>query len=124
MAVETCHGRLAYVAGLRDAAGRYQHHGMGLVYGRENANAAIRKCHLRAFREFTELSLDRTTADVDSSLASQDGDAQAWTDIRAWRDLVPDSVRGRERKLFVAEARLLMARLIQRAAAAGPDRAA
>ena len=115
-AIPTHYGRLAYLAGLRNAnTGKYEHHGLALLFGAEEANSALRRSHTRCFREWLNLNLDQQAADLDRYVASLGQDSstvsKAWAEVPAWRHLVPASVRGDERKLFLSEARALLARL-------------
>jgi hypothetical protein len=57
-------GRLAYFASLRDpATGEYQHWGMSEIYGREEANKALRQSHTEAFSEWLCLDVEQREAD-------------------------------------------------------------
>jgi hypothetical protein len=128
MPIPTWYGRLAYLAWLRDpASGSYEHHGLALQYGNNDARLAMRRAHTRAFYHWLELDLDGQAADLDRHLAAPDNMppaiAQPYMELEKWRNMVPGSVHGGDRKLFLAEARALIARLAY-LAGSDPDRAA
>src|SRR5947209_14297383 len=115
-ATPTIYGQLASLSQLRDHnTGRYQHHGLALDFGAGEVHNAIRRSHVDCFRRWMQLNLIEQKADLDLYIASLGIDrgtlVQAWTEVPFWRQLIPASIRGPERKQFVAEAKVLMALL-------------
>src|SRR5438270_3121880 len=56
----TFFGRLEYLSSLRNPnSGLYEHHGLGQMFGYENADETLRRSHLEVFHEWLCLSLER-----------------------------------------------------------------
>jgi len=122
-------GRLVYVAGLRNPNnGRYEHHGMSLVFGEDEANRALKKSHVILFREWLTFNLQQQMADVELYFASltenRDEVVREWVKLAPYRNLVPAAAKNVERKLYVADLTTVLQALKNAIAAAGPDRAA
>jgi len=64
--------KLAYLAGLQDKDGRYQHWGMAKSYGQEAASKTIAEAHGRAFAEYLRAPLHKLAEEV-VTLAHQEG---------------------------------------------------
>jgi len=125
-AIPAVYGRLAYLTGLRQAnSGRYEHHGLALLFGADEAHHALRASHVHCFREWMGFSLEEKKADLDLYLASVGTDraeaVRAWNETGAWRNLVPGSIRGAEKKHFLADVAALMALLRNVYGVSGPD---
>ena len=115
-AIPTIYGKLVYLSGLRQPhSGRYEHHGLAMRFGADDAQQALRASHVRCFREWMATSLAEKKADLEKYLESQEvGKAEvvrAWSETGAWRNLVPGSIRTAERKHFLADVGALMALL-------------
>ncbi len=98
-------GRLAYLASLRDpATGEYQHWGMSEIYGREEANKAIRQSHAEAFGEW--LSLEAAGREADFGLYRSGLEAEGFDPLETvarlapYPHLLPDSAEPAESKVF------------------------
>jgi hypothetical protein len=125
-AIPAIYGRLVYLSGLRQAnTGRYEHHGLALLFGADEAHQALRFSHVRCFREWIGFSLEQKKADLDLYLASfgseQAAAVRAWNETRSWRNLVPGSIRGGEKKQFLADVDALMALLRNVYGVSAPD---
>lgn len=112
-AIPTSYGRLTYLSQVRDHnSGRYEHHGLALVFGADQAHHALRRTHLRCFHEWMSLNLMQQKADLVGYIASLGLDQaqvlQSWTEMQHWRQLVPAAVHGAERKQFIEEMKLLI----------------
>jgi hypothetical protein len=107
--IPTVFGRLVYLSSIRNiTSGRYTHHGLALVYGEDEADAALRKCHMQAFEEWINFGLERQKADLDLYLAalrqSKRSILATWQKLRPYEQLLPASVRRpTERRLYLAD---------------------
>src|ERR1700719_3023497 len=86
-------GRLVYLSGLRNMnSGRYEHHGLALVFGEDEANRALKKSHLQAFQEWLGFNLEQQKADLDLYLSSVTTDKKTtlenWIQGTPYRNLV------------------------------------
>src|SRR5947209_8042556 len=64
-------GRMVYLANARDPnTGRYEHHGLSLVHGGEEANRALRRAHSRAWTEWLNYTIEQQKADLDLYLSA------------------------------------------------------
>ena len=59
-------GKLVYLASLRNPNnGAYEHHGLALVFGEDEANKALRNSHNKVFAEWLSFNLEQQKADLD-----------------------------------------------------------
>src|SRR5579884_2105772 len=105
--IPTVFGRLVYLASLRDpVTGKYEHHGLALMFGREESSKALKKSHVRAFREWLLFNLEEQKADLDlfrSSVLKEKPDAvRFWSTAKNYRSFVPSAATAPERKLFAS----------------------
>ena len=119
-------GRLVYLASLRNGnSGRYEHHGLALVFGEDEANRALKKSHSRVFREWLTFNLEQQEADLGLYLSGLDEDKRTvlttWRELAPYRTLMPVSLRGVERRLFITDLQALLELLENEHGAAGPD---
>ena len=64
--IPTVFGKLVYLSSLRNpVTGKYEHHGLSLVFGADEASRALRKSHAQAFAESLSFDLERQKADLD-----------------------------------------------------------
>jgi hypothetical protein len=106
-------GRLSYLAGLRDPdTGRYEHHGLELVFGKNEAHNALRRSHTEVFGEWIKLDLAGQHADLLLHLSGVEEDRRKvmdnWLELKHYQTLAPASIRGVERRLFLADLRALI----------------
>ncbi|HSM79095.1 MAG TPA: hypothetical protein VLT57_15765 [Bryobacteraceae bacterium] len=106
-------GRLVYLASLRDQnTGKYEHHGLALVFSEEEANKSLRSSHNAAFAEWIRYNLEQQKADLDLYLSqffeNKTQVIENWLRLAPYRNLVPASVRGTERKLYLADLEALL----------------
>jgi hypothetical protein len=116
-------GRLVWLTSLRDPnTGLYQHHGLAVLFGKEGSNKALRLSHLACCREWLNSSLEEQMADLRLYLESQSaGPGETignWRELGFWRTILPASIRGAERALFLTEVETLLT-LLQSEAGAG-----
>jgi hypothetical protein len=119
-------GRLVYLASLRNAnSGRYEHHGLALVFGEDDANRALKKSHSRAFREWLTFNLEQQKADLELYLSALVENRRTvlatWLELAPYLTLIPAAIRGIERRLYLADLKALLDLLGNEHGAAGPD---
>lgn len=119
-------GRLVYLASLRNANnGRYEHHGLALVCGDDDSNHALAKSHAQVFAEWLALNVEQQKTDLDlyiSGLAEDKGTVvETWVRLAPYRNLIPATVRGVERRLYISDLTALMELLRNAYAVAAPD---
>jgi hypothetical protein len=101
-------GRLVYLASLRNPNnGGYEHHGLALVFGEDEANKALKNSHAAVFAEWLSFNIEQQKADLDLYIAGLFEDkrvvVETWIRLAPYRNLLPASVRGLERRLYVAD---------------------
>jgi hypothetical protein len=101
-------GRLVYLASLRNPNnGSYEHHGLALVFGEDEANKALKTSHAAVFAEWLSFNLEQQKADLDLYISALFEDKRVvienWIRLAPYRNLLPASVRGVERRLYIAD---------------------
>jgi hypothetical protein len=119
-------GRMVYLASLRDPnTGRYEHHGLALVFSGEEAAKSLRASHSSNFSEWIKFSLEQQKADLDLYLSQFFDDKvqviETWLRLTPYRNLVPNTVRGVERRLYLANLEALLQLLKNEYGVADPD---
>ena len=119
-------GRLNYVSSLRNPNnGRYEHHGLELVFGEDEANKALKKSHSQLFQEWLKFNLEQQKADLELYIAGLFENRRTvienWLKLAPYRNLIPAAVRGVERRLYVSDLMTLLELLKNEYGAAGPD---
>jgi hypothetical protein len=107
-------GKLVYLASLRNSNnGCYEHHGLALVFGEDEANKALKNSHSRVFAEWLSFNIEQQKADLDLYISSLFEDKRlvidTWIKLAPYRNLLPASVRGMERRLYLADFTALLA---------------
>lgn len=125
--IPTVFGKLVYVSSLRNpVTGRYEHHGLALVFGDDEAARALRKSHAQAFAEWLSFNLEEQKADLDLYLSGVLEDkrkiVETWLSVRTYRTFIPASAKTVEKRLYMADIEALIALLKNAYGAAGPDR--
>jgi hypothetical protein len=111
--IPTQFGKLAYLASLRDPnSGIYRHHGLSMVFGRDESNRVLRENHEQAFFEWLNLPLSDKSADLTEYLASLEDPAPTvlshWFRSKTYSNQVPSATREMERELFVKDLEALI----------------
>ena len=118
-------GRLVYLASLRNPnSGRYEHHGLALVFGEDDANKALKKSHLRVFQDWLTFNLEQQKADLDLYLSEYEDKRTVlttWLDVASYRTFVPVTLRPVEKRLYIADLKALLELLANAHGAAVPD---
>src|SRR5271156_3406950 len=137
--IPTLYGRLTYLASLRDTnSGAYRHHGLSIVFGREESGKALRESHEQAFVEWLKLSLAEKRDDLVHCLATLEDPqgmvvesspvvdprlvVEHWLRSGIYRTMAPSAARPVENELFCRdlEALLETVRLSRRPGESGP----
>lgn len=119
-------GRLVYLSSLRDPnTGVYEHHGLSLVVGKEQAGQTLETSHLDCFREWLGLGLRDQHADLISYFSEQDAELRqiigTWSRLASYRNLIPAGALTLERQLFLSDLETLLAVLKNEYGVEDPD---
>jgi len=119
-------GRLVYLASLRNPNnGSYEHHGLALVFGEDEASKALKNSHTAVFVEWLSFNLEQQKADLDLYISDLFEDKRVvvdtWIRLAPYRNLLPASVRGVERRLYLADFTALLELLKALHGVAEPD---
>jgi hypothetical protein len=106
-------GRLVYLSGLRNPnSGRYDHHGLALVFGADDSNRALKKSHKQVFAEWLSFNLEQQMADLNLYLSDLPEDKktviQAWTLLKPYKNLMPSNAKAVERRLYLSELQTML----------------
>lgn len=109
-------GRIVYLSSLRNAnTGVYEHYGLASLFGPERSSKALRISHLTCCRDWLKQPLAEQLADLRRYLDSQSSQAaeiiENWRQYAYWRSILPASIRGAERELYLAEVEVLLSLL-------------
>ena len=124
--IPSVYGRLTYLAGLRNInTGRYEHHGLALIFSQKEADEALRQSHIKAFAEWIGFTLEQQKADLDLYLSDQEEMKRRvlenWLQLQPYKALIPTSAAGAERALFLADLDALLTLLKNETGASVPD---
>ena len=119
-------GRLMFLSSLRNLhSGRYEHHGLALVFGSYEASKALKKSHREAFAEWLSYDIEEQKADLDLYLSEQLDHKRTilktWEKLEPYRNILPSSVKDVERKLYLADLRAILNLLKNASGAGDPD---
>ncbi len=111
--IHTVFGRLVYLSSLRNPnSGRYEHHGLALVFGQDEASRALKKSHQRVFDDWLKFDIEQQKADLELYLSDLPEDKKtvlrAWTKFAPYKSLMPSSARAVERRLYLAELKAIL----------------
>jgi hypothetical protein len=119
-------GRLVYLSSLRDSnTGGYEHHGLALVFGGEEADRTLRESHENAFAEWLVYGLEHQKADLDlyfSSLGTGKRNLlRIWQRLSPYRNLIPAAARSADRTLYLSDIETLLELLMSEYGVASLD---
>ncbi len=119
-------GRLMFLSSLRNLnSGRYEHHGLALVFGRLEASKALKKSHREAFAEWLSYDIEEQKADLDLYLSGQLEDKRTilrtWERLEPYRNVLPSSAKDVEKKLYLSDLRAILNLLKNASGAGDPD---
>jgi hypothetical protein len=85
-------GKLAYLASLRRAHGRYEHWGMGVVHGTETSERALKAAHVEVVAGVLRTPLASLVEDLEESSSASGEAAQAYVEElrERFEELLPD----------------------------------
>jgi hypothetical protein len=111
--IPTVFGRLVYLASLRNAnSGRYEHHGLALIFDEDRADAALRESHEGVFEEWLNYSLERKKEDLQEYLSELDEDLpttlRSWTGLAPYRNWPPAAAGQPERNYYLSDLEALL----------------
>ncbi|MEO8126206.1 MAG: hypothetical protein ABI822_03885, partial [Bryobacteraceae bacterium] len=114
--IPSCFGRMVYLSSLRAPnTGRYEHHGLAMIFGSAQADKALRKTHTEAFNEWLNYSLEQQKADLDLYLSAQQADkrevVENWAALAPYRYFPPASAKDMERNLYLVDLEALLGML-------------
>jgi hypothetical protein len=124
--IPTVFGRLVYLASLRNQNnGTYEHYGLALVFGEDEANRALKDSHSTVFAEWLLFNLEQQKADLDLYLAGLFEDkrrvVENWVRLAPYQNLIPASIRAVERRLYISDLSALMELFRNAYGVAAPD---
>jgi hypothetical protein len=119
-------GRLVYLASLRNPNnGDYEHHGLALVFGEDEANKALKNSHTAVFAEWLSFNMEQQKADLDLYIAGLFEEKRivikTWIRLAPYRNLIPASVRSVERSLYLTDFTALLDLFKAACGVAAPD---
>ena len=119
-------GRLVYLASLRNPNnGCYEHHGLALVFGEDDANKALKNSHLAVFSDWLSFNIEQQKADLDLYISGLFENkrlvVETWIQLAPYKNLIPASLRGVERRLYLADFTALLELLKAAYGVAVPD---
>lgn len=111
--IPTLFGKIMYLASVRGSeTGRYEHHGLALLFGDKAADTALRRSHEECFNKWLALPLEAQKADLDQYLLGHAADRKTvidtWLRLAPYRTAPPASSRPSERRLFVVDFEALL----------------
>ncbi|MBS1875956.1 MAG: hypothetical protein JSU00_22275 [Acidobacteria bacterium] len=119
-------GRLVYLAAVRNPnSGRYEHHGLALVFGESEADRALRRSHIQTFSEWLCFNLEQQKADLMLYLSALMDERrrviETWLRIEPFRTMIPSSATKAETDLYQSDFRILLGLLKNEYGAAESD---
>jgi hypothetical protein len=124
--IESSYGRLVYLASLRNSdSGRYEHFGLESGAGLD-LDPPLRRMHESVFREWVSYSLARKKADIELYINGLDSIdpadlVDAWLRMTPYKNLVPATIRGPERKRHISDFEAILGLLKNVYGVASPD---
>jgi hypothetical protein len=106
-------GRLVYLSALRNPnSGRYEHHGLALVFGPDEASRALKKSHKQVFADWLRFNIEQQMADLELYLSDLPEDKKtvlrAWTKLMPYKNLVPSNARTVETRLYLSDLKAIL----------------
>jgi hypothetical protein len=101
---------LVYLATLRSPiTGRYEHHGLALLFGEGEADKAIRVSHRKAFQEWLAMGLEEKADDLEIYLRTSGEDPgeilRHWGKAEMFSAFLPAGALPAEKALFLSDMR-------------------
>jgi len=108
------YGRLVYISGLRDPdTGRYEYFGAEADSSNTNASRTLMRLHEGIFQDWVDMSLEQKMADIQLYISSLDQVDRAelidaWQRLTPYKNLVPASIVGPERRRHFSDIEALL----------------
>lgn len=111
--IPSTYGRLVFLASLLNVnTGRYEHHGLSMIFGAEEAERALKQSHEEAFLAWLSLQLEQQKADLElyfSTLpATKKTLVENWRRLMPYRAAAPAWASPAQRELFESNFALLL----------------
>lgn len=111
--IPSIYARLAFLASLRDVnTGRYEHHGLAMIFGPEEAAETIRRSHEDTFLEWLALRLEQQKADLELYFSTLPAGRQTlvenWLRLAPYRSVIPAWASPAQRELYEANFAVLL----------------
>jgi len=124
--VPTAFGRLVYLASLRNPnSGRYEHHGLALLFGLDQANRALKHSHKKVFADWLSYNIEEQLADLELYLSDLPEDRKTvlrtWSRLEPYKNLIPATAKDVERRLYLSDLRAMIELLRGAAGDEDPD---
>lgn len=124
--IPTAFGRLVYLASLRNPnSGRYEHHGLALMFGLEQSNRALKQSHKQVFAEWLSFNIEEQLADLELYLSDLPEDKKTvlrtWSRLEPYKNLIPAAAKDVERRLYLSDLRAMIELLRGPAGGEDPD---
>jgi hypothetical protein len=106
-------GRLVYLSSLRDGnTGRYEHHGLALVFGPEDSHRTLLESHEKTFANWLSFDLENQAADLDLYFSTISSDRRTildtWVRLASYKNLIPATAKPQERDLYLSDLEKLL----------------
>jgi hypothetical protein len=124
--IPTFYGRLVYLAGLRNPdTGQYEYYGSHLT-SHGQLHRRLKRIHESIFKDWVSYPLERKKADVEVYIAGIDQVDRselidAWLRLTPYKNLVPASIQGPERRKHVSDFEAILGLLKNVYGVASPD---
>jgi hypothetical protein len=120
--IPTVFGRLVYLSSLRDrTSGAYEHEGLERLFGREDADRALRHSHRQVFAEWLGRNLEDQKNDLEEFLSAALAAGQVVSNpalAAPYREVIPPAASEVEKMLYLSDLETLLALLQAERAAA------
>ena len=125
--IPTSYGRLVYLAGLRNPdTGKYEHYSPNTPSGDAQTSFLLKTRHEAIFKEWVSYPLEKKKADIELYIAGIDqvDNTQlidAWLRLTPYKNLVPASIQGPERKKHISDFEAILGLLMNVYGVSSPD---
>ncbi|MBV8833318.1 MAG: hypothetical protein JO108_29330 [Acidobacteriaceae bacterium] len=127
--IRSSYGRLVYLVGLRNPdTGHYEYYG-GDGDTAQAVNSDLRQVHESIFKDWVAYPLERKKADIELYIGGLDQVDRAelidaWLRLTPYKNLVPASIRGPERRKHISDFEAILGLLKNVYGVASPDQTA
>ena len=116
-------GRLTYLASLRNPnSGQYEHHGLALMFGQDDANQALKESHSKVFNDWLACNIEEQLADLELYLSDLPEDRntvlRSWAKLEPYKSVMPTGAKREQKRVYLGDLRTILD-LLNRAAGFG-----